>query len=133
MFKYRFHDRAGKQYAAGYALPDANIWGRVLASLAEHPLSRCLAVATGKTFDGRPGYVLNAKIPVEEVKLVGGIAGRRGDQILPMTGQPGAVLRIGVAIDCISYWGREQDYKVYWPCGLMFSDPTRNVPFVRVK
>jgi hypothetical protein len=38
-------------------------------------------------------------------------------------------LRIGVAIDCISYWGREQDYKVYWPCGLRFSDPTRNVPF----
>jgi len=39
------------------------------------------------------------------------------------------ILRIGVAFDGISCWGREQDYKVYWPIGLMFSDPTRNVPF----
>ncbi len=39
-------------------------------------------------------------------------------------------MRIGVAFDGVSHWGREQDFKVYWPCGLMFSDPTRNVPFV---
>jgi hypothetical protein len=129
LFKYRFHDRDGKQYAAGYALADGNIWGRVLPSLADHPLSRTLAAATGKSFEGRAGYALMAKIPFEDIKLVGGIAGRAGDKILPMTGQTGEIVRIGVAIDCISYAGREQDYKVYWPCGLMFSDPMRNVPF----
>jgi hypothetical protein len=71
-----------------------------------------------------------AKIPFEEIKLVGGIAGRKGKDILPMTGQAGEIVRIGVAFGGINAWEREQDFKVYWPIGLMFSDPTRNVPFV---
>ena len=130
LFKYRFHDRAGKEWAANYPLSEGNVWGKVLPSLAEHPLSRVLAGATGASFEGRSGYALMARIPMDEVRLVGGIADRKSTDILPMTGRPGEVLRVGVAIDGISYWGREQDYKVYWPCGLMFSDPTRSVPFV---
>jgi hypothetical protein len=46
-----------------------------------------------------------------------------------MSGAPGEVLRVGVALGCISAPGREQDYKVNWPSGLMFSDPTRSQPF----
>ena len=84
----------------------------------------------GASLDGKPGYAVMARIPFEEIKLVGGIAGRGGKDILPMTGAAGEVLRIGVAFDGVSHWGREQDFKVHWPSGLMFSDPTRNVPFV---
>ena len=111
-------------------MPDANVWGKRVESLADHPLCAYLVGATGASFEGRSGYALSAKIPFEEIKLVGGIAGRKGKEILPMTGQPGEIIRIGLAIDGISYWGREQDFKVYWPCGMMFSDPTRNVAFV---
>jgi hypothetical protein len=129
LFKYRYHNREGKEWAANYLLPDGNVWGRRYDNLDTHPLGRQLAAAAGSSFEGKPGYALMAKIPFEEIKLVGGIAGRKGKDILPLTGAPGEILRIGVAFDGISYWGREQDFKVYWPIGLMFSDPTRNTPF----
>ena len=130
LHKYRFHSREGKPYAPGYALPQASVWGKRLPSIAGHPLSRHLARATGASFEGRRGCALMAKIPFEDIKLVGGIAGRKGGEIRDMSGSAGETVRIGVAFDGVSYWGREQDFKVYWPCGLMFSDPTRNVPFV---
>lgn len=129
LFKYRYHNREGREWAANYALPDANVWGKSYPDLAQHPLGRQLGAAVGVPLEGKPGYALMAKIPFEEIKLVGGIAGRGGKQILPTTGAAGEVLRVGVAFDGINYWGREQDFKVYWPIGLMFSDPTRNVPF----
>jgi hypothetical protein len=130
LYKYRYHDRAGREWAANYPLPAGNIWGQKLADVATHPLGRALGAALGAALDGKPGYALMAKIPCEEIKLVGGIAGRQGGKILPMTGAPGEILRVGIAFDGITAWGREQDYKVYWPIGLMFSDPTTNVPFV---
>ncbi len=130
LFKYRYHNREGKEWAANYAMPQGQVWGQTYASLATHPLGRQLASATGVSFEGKPGYALMARIPFDEIKLVGGIAGRLGGQIQPMTGAAGETIRIGVAFDGINAWGREQDFKVYWPIGLMFSDPTRNVPFV---
>ena len=107
-----------------------NAWAAKIADLSSHPLGRLLGMATGKPFEGKCGYVVMGKIPFEEVKLVGGIAGREGGKILPTTGAPGEIVRIGVAFDGISSWGREQDFKVYWPSGVMFSDPTRSFPFV---
>lgn len=77
---------------------------------------------------GRAGYAMMGRIPFEEIKLVGGIAGRSG--ITNTTGAAGEIIRIAVAFDGVCSWGREQDFKVAWPCGLMFSDPTRSVPFV---
>jgi hypothetical protein len=130
LFKYRYHNREGKEWSANYPLADGNVWGRTYDNLDQHPLARILSDAVGVSLQGKPGYALMARIPFEEIKLVGGIAGRKGKDILPMTGAPGEVIRIGIAFDSISHWGREQDYKVYWPYGLMFSDPTRNVPFV---
>jgi hypothetical protein len=130
LFKYRYHNREGKEWSANYALPDGNVWGQKYGSLDSHPLGRQLAEAVGVSFEGKSGYALMAKIPFEEIKLVGGIAARSGKDILPTTGSAGEIIRIGVAFDHINCWGREQDYKVYWPYGLMFSDPTRNVPFV---
>jgi hypothetical protein len=130
LFKYRFHNREGREWSANYALSASNVWGRTYTSLAGHPLGRQLSEAVGVSFEGKPGYVLMARIPFVEIKLVGGIAGRGGQTVLPMTGQPGEVLRIGVAFNGVTAWGREQDFKVYWPTGLMFSDPTRNIPFV---
>jgi len=130
LFKYRYHNREGKEWSANYALPDKNVWGRKYDSLSVHPLGRRLSEAVGVSFEATKGYALMARIPFEEIKLVGGIADRKGKDILPMTGAPGEIVRIGIAFDGISYWGREQDFKVYWPIGLMFSDPTRNVPFV---
>ena len=47
-----------------------------------------------------------------------------------MKAAPGEMLRIGVTFDGMSVWGRSQDFKVYWPTGLMFSDPTSFVPSV---
>ena len=130
LFKYRFHDRQGKQYAANYPFPDANVWGVKLESVAALPLGQLLGNALGASLEGKPGYALMASIPMEEVKLVGGIAGRKGGDIVNMTGAPGEVFRIGLAFDGVTAWGREQDFKVYWPIGLMYSDPTTNIPFV---
>jgi hypothetical protein len=130
LFKYRYHNREGREWAANYPLAQENVWGATLDSLAAHPLGRQLGEAAGVSFEGKPGYALMAKIPFAEVKLVGGVPGREGKAILPLTGAAGEILRVGVAFDGINRWGREQDFKVYWPIGLMFSDPTRNVPFV---
>jgi len=130
LFKYRYHNREGREWAANYALPDANIWGAQLDNVGVHPLGQLLGSTLGTPLDGKPGYALMAKIPMEEIKLVGGIAGRKGGEILPMTGAAGETLRIGIAFDGVTAWGREQDFKVYWPTGLMFSDPTTNVPVV---
>jgi hypothetical protein len=130
LFKYRFHNREGKEWSANYALPDDGIWGVKLADLAAHPLGRQLAGFTGVSLAGRTGYALMARIPFEEIKLVGGIAGRKGGEISSLTGSPGEILRLGVAFGGISAWGREQDFKVNWPAALMYSDPTRSMPFV---
>ncbi len=130
LFKYRFHNREGKEWSADYALPNDGIWGEKLADLAAHPLGRQLAGFTGVSLAGRTGYALMARIPFEEIKLVGGIAGRKGGEISPLTGSPGEVVRLGVAFGGISAWGREQDFKVNWPSALMYSDPTRSMPFV---
>ena len=129
LHKYRFHNREGKQWAANYPLPRANVWATALDDLTTHPLGRQLAAVTGVSLRGRQGYAVMGKIPFAEIKLVGGIAGRKGKDILPMTGRPGEIVRVGVAFDGVSSWGREQDFKVYWPSGLMFSDPTRSCPF----
>jgi hypothetical protein len=130
LFKYRFHDRQGKEWSANYAMPDGAIWGQRLTDLASHRLGRQLAGFTGVSMAGRAGYALMARIPFAEIKLVGGIAGRKGGEILPMTGAAGEILRLGVAFGGISAWGREQDFKVNWPATLMYSDPTRSMPFV---
>jgi hypothetical protein len=129
IFKYRYHDRAGKEWSANYSLAQENVWGAKLNNLSSHPLGRRLATITGVSFEGKSGYALMGRIPFEEVKLVGGIAGRGGKEVIDTTGKPGEVVRIGVAFGGISAWGREQDYKVNWPSALMFSDPTRSVPF----
>lgn len=129
MFKHRHHNREGKEWSANYPLPKENIWAAKLDDLSGHPLGRHLAAVTGASFKGRPGYAVMARIPFAEVKLVGGIAGRGGKDILPTTGAPGEVLRVGVSLSCINAWGNEQDYKVNWPASLMFSDPTRSCPF----
>lgn len=130
LFKYRYHNKAGAEWAAMYQLPNQGIWGTTLASVTDHPLGQLLSAAVGTSLDGKPGYALMAKIPMEEIKLVGGISGRKGGEVLPMTGNPGEIIRIGIAFDGMSAWGRSQDFKVYWPSGLMFSDPTTNVPAI---
>ncbi len=130
LFKYRFHDRQGKQYAANYPLADENVWGRKLDDVSAHPLGRQLAEITGVPLHGRKGYVVMGRIPMEEIKLVGGVAGRGGTDILNMTGQGGEVIRIAVAFSGNVAWGHSQDYKVAWPAGMMFSDPTRSSAFV---
>ena len=129
LFKYRHHDRAGKPWRAGYALPRENVWAAKLDDLSAHPLGRQLAAVTGASMAGRAGYAVMGRIPFDEVKLVGGIAGRTGKDIAAMTGRAGEVVRVGVSFGSITAWGREQDYKVNWPAAMMFSDPTRSSPF----
>jgi len=130
LFKYRFHDRQGKPYAANYPLSDENIWGRKLDDVSAHPLGKQLAEITGVSLRGRKGYVVMGRIPMAEVKLVGGVAGRAGTDVLDMTGKGGEVIRIAVAFSGNLAWGHSQDYKVAWPAGMMFSDPTRSSSFV---
>jgi hypothetical protein len=76
--------------------------------VAEHSLGRDLGEYLGVTLRGRKGYAVMVRVPMDEVRLVGGIAGRTGDQALPMTGNAGEVLRIGVNFSGIVAWGREQ-------------------------
>jgi hypothetical protein len=130
LWKYRYHNREGKEWSANYAMPEGAVWGAKLADLAAHPLGRQLASFTGVSMAGRSGYALMGRIPLAEIMLVGGIAGRKGGQILPATGAPGEIIRLAVAFGGISAWGREQDFKVNWPATLMYSDPTRSMPFV---
>jgi hypothetical protein len=129
LFKYRYHNRAGAEWSAGYKLDDANVWGKMIPDAGAHPLGRYLGNVLGTSLDGKSAYVLMGRIPLEEIKLVGGIAGRKGGEVRPTTAGPGELIRLGVAISGMSAWGRAQDYKVYWPLGLMFSDPTSLTPF----
>lgn len=133
LYKYRYHNRAGAEWSAGYSLPDSDIWGVKLSDVSSHPLGKQLETATGTSLAGHGGYALMARISFDEVKLVGGlpeVPERRGTIILPTTGKAGEVVRVGVAFDGLMAWGREQDFKVYWPSNVMFSDPTRSTPFV---
>jgi len=130
LFKYRFHNREGKQWSANYELDPSNVWATKLMDMATHPLGRQLGDIVGVSLKGRKGYAVMGRIPMEEVKLVGGIAGRGGTEILNMTGKGGEIIRVGVNFGGNMTWGRSQDYKVAWPSSLMFSDPTRSSPFV---
>ena len=129
LFKYRYHNLEGREWSANYALPRENVWAAKIGDLSTHPLGRMLSGITGTSFKGKPGYAVMGRIPFPEVKLVGGIAGRGGKEVLNMTGRPGEIVRIGIAFDGITAWGRQQDFKVYWPSSVMFSDPTRSYPF----
>jgi len=130
LYKYRYHSREGKPYTPGHPFPAENVWGVALDDLAAHPLGRLLAANTGVSFTGKKGYAVMAKIPFDEIKLTGGIAGRNGDDVLNMTGQAGETLRLGVNISGILAPGREQDFKMGWPSGILFADPSSLHPFV---
>jgi hypothetical protein len=130
LFKFRHHNTKGVPWSANYDLARDHMWASKLRDLSAHPLGRQLADNVGVSFQGKPGYAVMARIPFDEVRLVGGIAGRTGKDILPTTGKPGEVLRIGVNVSGIVSSGREQDFKVGWPSSIMFADPTRSVPFV---
>jgi len=112
LFKYRYHNRAGAEWSAGYKLDDANVWGKMIPDAGAHPLGRYLGNVLGTSLDGKSAYVLMGRIPLEEIKLVGGIAGRKGGEIRATTAGPGELIRLGVAISGMSAWGRAQDYKV---------------------
>ena len=128
--KWRFHDHAGAEWKGNYDLPAENAWGQKLDDLSTNPLGQLLSATTGVSFQGKPGYALMARIPYEEVKLVGGAGSGRPAGVVSMTGQPGEVIRVGMALDCISAWGHVQDYMVAWPISMMYSDPTRSYPCV---
>ncbi|MCC7375362.1 MAG: DUF1565 domain-containing protein [Verrucomicrobiales bacterium] len=132
LFKYRFHGRDGKDlYSCNYELPRETVWGTKLEKTHDHPLGRRLELALGRPLGG-PGYAMMARIPFQEVRLVGGLRAnktRQGEANLPVTGQAGEILRLGVTFDGVEAWGREQDFKVSWPAGLMYSDPSRSHPF----
>jgi len=132
IFKYRFHDLKGTQWAANYGLPRENIWAAKLEDLSSHPLGRQLADITGVSFKNKRGYAVMGRMPFPEVKLVGGVPGRGGADILDLKGD-GEIIRIGVAFGGTAAWGHSQDFKVSWPSSLMFSDPTRSAPFVMGK
>jgi hypothetical protein len=129
LFKFRHHNAKNQPWSANYALPRDAIWAGKIRDLAGHPLGRQLADNVGVSLQGKGGYAVMARIPFDEIKLVGGIAGRTGKDILNTTGKPGEVLRIGVNISHIVAPGREQDFKVGWPSSIMFADPTRSYPF----
>jgi hypothetical protein len=128
LFKWRFHDRNGVEWKAGYSLPKENIWGEKITDLSAHKLGQQMEIITGTSFSGKPGFAVMAKIPFEEVKLVGGIADREG-KILPVTGKPGEIVRYAISLNNISLRGRSQDYMIDWPAGRMYADPTRSYPF----
>ena len=128
IFKYRHHDRAGKEWSANYLLPRENVWGQRIPDLSTHPLGKQLEANIGVSMQGKGGFALMARIPFDEVKLVGGIAGRES-KVVNMTGQPGEIIRVALVLDCLASWGRGCDFQVDWPTGKMFSDPTRSYPF----
>ena len=130
LFKYRFYNREGKEWSANYGLPRENMYGTKLMDVASHPLGKQLGDIVGVSLKGRKGYAVMGKIPMIEVKLVGGIAGRGGTDVLNMTGKGGEIIRVGVNFSGNMTWGRSQDYKVGWPNSIMFSDPTRSSPFI---
>jgi hypothetical protein len=105
------------------------VWGARLDDLSADPLGRQLAEITGASMKGKRGYAVMGRIPFADIKLVGGIGGRGGTDILDLKGA-GDIIRLGVDFDGILSWGHAQDFKVAWPLSLMFGDPTRSTPFV---
>ena len=103
-----------------------------LDDLSSHPLGRQLADITGVSFRNKKGYAVMGRMPFPEIKLVGGVPGRSGADVLDLKGN-GEIIRIGVAFGGTTAWGHFQDFKVNWPSSLMFSDPTRSAPFVMGK
>ena len=129
LFKYRFYDDAGKPYSPSHSIARENVWGAKLDDLSSHPLGRQLAEITGVSFRNKKGYAVMGRIPFIEIKLVGGIAGRGGNDVLNIKGD-GDILRLGVDFDGVTAMGHGQDFKIAWPASLMFGDPSRSVPFV---
>ncbi len=130
LFKYRFHNTEGKPYSPSHPFTADYVWGVAVDDLSQHPLGRLLAANTGVSVSGKKGYAVMAKIPFAEIKLTGGIAGRSGTDVLNITGKAGEVLRLGVNVSGIIAPGRMQDFKMGWPTGLLFADPTTMYPFV---
>ena len=99
LFKYRFHNREGKEWSANYALPDDGIWGVQLADLAAHPLGRQLAGFTGVSLAGRTGYAPDGANPLRGDQAGGrhrGTQGRRNlvlDRRARRDSPPGRCLR----------------------------------------
>ena len=129
LFKYRFYDDAGKPYSPSHSIAKENVWGAKLDDLASHPLGRQLAEITGVSFKNKRGYAVMGRIPFIEIKLVGGIAGRGGNDVLNLKSE-GDIVRLGVDFDGVTAMGHAQDFKIAWPASLMFGDPSRSVPFV---
>lgn len=129
IYKWRHHDLDGQPWRANYIPAGAQVWGRRLDSLAAHPLGRQLEAVAGVSYARQPGYVMAARIPFAELRLVGGIAGRAGDAILPVTGEAGELLRIAISMNNVDVWGGIQEYMIDWPTGRMFADPTRSQVF----
>ena len=133
IFKYRYHNLEGVEWAAGYGLPNENVWGTALTDVGTHPLGKRLETIIGTSLSGKSGFVVCGKIPFKEVFLVGGlpdVEGRQGKALLPTTGEAGEIVRISTSLNNVSMLGRTQDYMIDWPAGKMFSDPTRSFPFV---
>lgn len=127
LFKYRHHNRQGKEWAANYALPSENVWGAVIPDVSRHPLGRDLSRLSATSLNQRAGYALSARIPYSEIRLSRRTSSNPATAKPAMRGTAGETIRLGIAIDGVEAWGREQDFKIYWPAGLMFSDPTRNM------
>jgi len=66
IFKYRYHNKAGSEWAANYKLADDLVWGKVIADVGAHPLGSYLGSVVGASLEGKPGYVLMGRIPLQD-------------------------------------------------------------------
>ncbi len=64
LFKYRYHNKAGAEWSANYALPKENVWGVKLDDLSANPLGRRLSDITGTSFLGKPGFSHHGENPL---------------------------------------------------------------------
>jgi len=112
--------------------PRANARGRIYDDIGSHPLARELENIIGVSLVEGSGYVVQGKIPLRDIKLVGGLEGRpeaTDEAPLDMKGRAGEVIRLGVSIDNIFSDGRMLDFQVDWPGTKSFFNATGFFPF----
>ena len=119
-----------REMAAQRAAFVAEMTGASLNTVASYTIDPTVTRGNIENFVGTAQVPLGIAGPLTIVGEGLPVLDGGGQEILNISGKAGEVLRVGIAFDGVTTAGHEQDFKVYWPSGLMFSDPTTLTPFV---
>ena len=88
LFKYRFTTKPGSEWKVISAAAGECLGARSSTTSPPIRWPSGLAEITGISFQGKSGFAVMAKIPYEEIKLVGGDGSAAARALNPLTGAP---------------------------------------------